>query len=66
MDVTYAWAKGAKFSAVCGMTDVFEGSIAREGTAHESSLVVSIGVFPFVLLFEGSRRHVQVQGLLLF
>jgi ATP-dependent RNA helicase DOB1 len=29
MDVTYAWAKGAKFSAVCGMTDVFEGSIIR-------------------------------------
>jgi ATP-dependent RNA helicase DOB1 len=29
MDVTYAWAKGAKFSVICTMTDVFEGSIIR-------------------------------------
>jgi hypothetical protein len=29
MDVAYAWAKGAKFSAICKMTDVFEGSIIR-------------------------------------
>ncbi|KAJ3039815.1 ATP-dependent RNA helicase mtr4 [Rhizophlyctis rosea] len=29
MDVTYAWAKGAKFSEIVKMTDVFEGSIIR-------------------------------------
>lgn len=29
MDVAYAWSKGAKFSAICKMTDVFEGSIIR-------------------------------------
>jgi len=29
MNVTYAWSKGAKFSEICEMTDVFEGSIIR-------------------------------------
>jgi ATP-dependent RNA helicase DOB1 len=29
MDVTYAWCQGAKFSEICRMTDVFEGSIIR-------------------------------------
>ncbi|PRP82873.1 hypothetical protein PROFUN_04736 [Planoprotostelium fungivorum] len=29
MNATYAWAKGAKFSEVCTMTEVFEGSIIR-------------------------------------
>ncbi|KAJ3291728.1 Exosome RNA helicase MTR4 [Blyttiomyces sp. JEL0837] len=29
MEVVYAWSKGAKFSAICKMTDVFEGSIIR-------------------------------------
>ncbi|TPX62596.1 hypothetical protein PhCBS80983_g00405 [Powellomyces hirtus] len=29
MDVTYAWCQGAKFSQICKMTDVFEGSIIR-------------------------------------
>jgi len=29
MDVVYAWCKGAKFSKICKMTDVFEGSIIR-------------------------------------
>eukprot|EP01012_Entosiphon_sulcatum_P050221 TRINITY_DN68_c0_g2_i1.p1 TRINITY_DN68_c0_g2~~TRINITY_DN68_c0_g2_i1.p1 ORF type:complete len:957 (-),score=200.80 TRINITY_DN68_c0_g2_i1:647-3517(-) len=29
LDATYAWAKGAKFSEVCAMTDAFEGSIIR-------------------------------------
>lgn len=29
MDVVYSWSKGASFSQVCKMTDVFEGSIIR-------------------------------------
>ncbi|RYH22910.1 RNA helicase [archaeon] len=29
VDVAYAWASGAKFSEVCKLTDVFEGSIIR-------------------------------------
>ncbi|KAJ3323503.1 ATP-dependent RNA helicase mtr4 [Boothiomyces sp. JEL0866] len=29
MSVVYAWAIGAKFSQICKMTDVFEGSIIR-------------------------------------
>jgi len=29
MEVTYSWAKGAKFKDICSMTDVFEGSIIR-------------------------------------
>ncbi|KAJ3028956.1 UNVERIFIED_CONTAM: ATP-dependent RNA helicase mtr4 [Siphonaria sp. JEL0065] len=29
MEVVLAWTKGAKFSAICKMTDVFEGSIIR-------------------------------------
>eukprot|EP01080_Neovahlkampfia_damariscottae_P008060 gene8060-12522_t len=29
MEVTYAWAKGAKFYEICKMTDEFEGSIVR-------------------------------------
>lgn len=29
MDVIYAWSKGASFSQLCKMTDVFEGSIIR-------------------------------------
>ncbi|KNC96224.1 ATP-dependent RNA helicase MTR4 [Spizellomyces punctatus DAOM BR117] len=29
MDVVYAWCQGAKFSQICKMTDVFEGSIIR-------------------------------------
>ncbi|KAJ3064952.1 ATP-dependent RNA helicase mtr4 [Podochytrium sp. JEL0797] len=29
MEVVFAWCKGAKFSAICKMTDVFEGSIIR-------------------------------------
>jgi len=29
MDVCYTWCKGAKFSEICGMTDIFEGSIIR-------------------------------------
>ena len=29
MDVVHAWCTGAKFSEICKMTDVFEGSIIR-------------------------------------
>lgn len=29
MDVVYAWCKGASFSQICKMTDIFEGSIIR-------------------------------------
>eukprot|EP01031_Cornospumella_fuschlensis_P034803 gene34803-42147_t len=29
VDVAYAWASGSKFSEVCKLTDVFEGSIIR-------------------------------------
>eukprot|EP01116_Phalansterium_solitarium_P015269 TRINITY_DN3360_c0_g2_i1.p1 TRINITY_DN3360_c0_g2~~TRINITY_DN3360_c0_g2_i1.p1 ORF type:complete len:1056 (+),score=481.56 TRINITY_DN3360_c0_g2_i1:1954-5121(+) len=29
MDVLFQWAKGAKFSEICAMTDIFEGSIIR-------------------------------------
>lgn len=29
MDVIYGWSKGASFGEVCGMTDIFEGSIIR-------------------------------------
>jgi ATP-dependent RNA helicase DOB1 len=29
MDVVYQWCKGAKFSQIVKMTDVFEGSIIR-------------------------------------
>jgi ATP-dependent RNA helicase DOB1 len=29
LDVMYAWAKGAKFSEVCKMTELFEGNIIR-------------------------------------
>jgi len=29
MEVTFAWANGAKFSEICQMTDIFEGSIIR-------------------------------------
>ena len=29
MDVVYAWSRGAPFSKICKMTDVFEGSIIR-------------------------------------
>lgn len=29
MDVVYAWAQGSKFSEICKMTEIFEGSIIR-------------------------------------
>lgn len=29
MDVVYAWCTGASFEVICGMTDIFEGSIIR-------------------------------------
>lgn len=29
MDAVYSWCKGAKFSEICKMTDVFEGSLIR-------------------------------------
>eukprot|EP01135_Chromosphaera_perkinsii_P004186 Nk52_evm5s271 gene=Nk52_evmTU5s271 len=29
MDLVHAWCKGAKFSDICKMTDIFEGSIIR-------------------------------------
>jgi len=29
MELVYAWCKGAKFSDICKMTDIFEGSIIR-------------------------------------
>ncbi|CAK9224731.1 unnamed protein product [Sphagnum jensenii] len=29
MDVIYNWSKGSKFSEICEMTDIFEGSIIR-------------------------------------
>ncbi|KAG0055772.1 ATP-dependent RNA helicase mtr4 [Gryganskiella cystojenkinii] len=29
MDVVFAWANGARFSQICKMTDVFEGSLIR-------------------------------------
>jgi ATP-dependent RNA helicase DOB1 len=29
MDIVYAWCQGAKFSQVCKMTVIFEGSIIR-------------------------------------
>lgn len=29
MDVTYQWCKGAKFSDICKLTEVYEGSIVR-------------------------------------
>jgi len=27
MDVVYGWANGATFSAICAMTDIFEGGV---------------------------------------
>jgi ATP-dependent RNA helicase DOB1 len=29
VDVTYAWASGARFVDICKLTDIFEGSIIR-------------------------------------
>ncbi|KAJ7537966.1 hypothetical protein O6H91_11G029700 [Diphasiastrum complanatum] len=29
MDVMYSWSKGAKFSEICELTDIFEGGIIR-------------------------------------
>lgn len=29
MEVTYAWCKGASFTQICKMTDVYEGSLIR-------------------------------------
>jgi ATP-dependent RNA helicase DOB1 len=29
MEITLAWCKGAKFSEVCQMTDIFEGNVVR-------------------------------------
>lgn len=29
MDIVYAWCKGAKFSDICKLTDIFEGTIIR-------------------------------------
>ncbi len=29
MDVVFSWSQGAKFSDICKMTDIFEGSIIR-------------------------------------
>jgi len=29
IDVTFAWANGAKFSEICQLTGIFEGSIIR-------------------------------------
>lgn len=29
MEIVFAWAQGAKFSQICKMTDIFEGSIIR-------------------------------------
>ena len=29
IDVVYAWCEGAKFSQICKLTDIFEGSIVR-------------------------------------
>ncbi len=29
MDMAFAWCNGAKFSQICKMTDIFEGSIIR-------------------------------------
>lgn len=29
MPIVYAWCQGAKFSQICKMTDIFEGSIIR-------------------------------------
>ncbi|KAL6759568.1 HUA enhancer 2 [Haematococcus lacustris] len=29
MDIMYSWSKGASFAEICGMTDIYEGSIIR-------------------------------------
>lgn len=29
MDIVYSWCNGSSFKVLCGMTDIFEGSIVR-------------------------------------
>lgn len=63
MDVVYAWAQGAKFSQICKMTDVFEGSLIRVFRRLEELLrqmcaaAKAIGNTELELLFaEGIQR----------
>lgn len=63
VDVTYAWTAGAKFSEICKLTDIFEGSIIRSLRRLEELLrqlaaaSQAIGNTELVALFsEGSAK----------
>jgi len=43
MDVVFAWCQGNSFAKICGMTDVFEGSIIRAMRRLEELLRQLVG-----------------------
>jgi ATP-dependent RNA helicase DOB1 len=58
IEVAYHWASGAKFSEICKLTDIFEGSIIRvlrrleELLRQMASAAFAIGNFELKLKFE--------------
>ena len=65
VDVTYAWAGGAKFVDVCKLTDVFEGSIIRSIRRLEellrqlASAAMAIGNAELKAMFEDGAARIR-------
>ena len=65
MEVAYEWARGAKFSEICKLTDIFEGSIIRvlrrleELLRQMSSAAQAIGNMELKTSFEQGAEAIR-------
>ena len=65
MDVAYAWSNGAKFSELCKMSEIFEGSIIRSLRRLEellrqlASASMAIGNNELVKMFETGAQKIR-------
>lgn len=65
VEVAYQWASGAKFSEICKLTDIFEGSIIRvlrrleELLRQMASAAFAIGNFELKLKFEQAANSLR-------
>jgi ATP-dependent RNA helicase DOB1 len=65
IDVAYAWSSGAKFSEICRITDIFEGSIIRvlrrleELMRQMASAAFAIGNTDLKKMFEQGANSIR-------
>uniref|UniRef100_A0ABQ7GPW6 HUA enhancer 2 n=1 Tax=Dunaliella salina TaxID=3046 RepID=A0ABQ7GPW6_DUNSA len=62
MDIMYSWSKGASFAEICGITDIYEGSIIR-ATRRLDELLQQLARAARVVGDEGLAFHIEDANL---